>query len=101
MFTLLSFFPRKMIELEYRFHPPRRWRWDYAVPSIKLGIEFHGSIWTQGRHTRGTGFMNDREKMNQAQIDGWLVLELVEEFVRDGRARDMIAAAIERRKGNA
>ena len=97
MFTLLSFFPRKMIELEYRFHPPRRWRWDYAVPSIKLGIEFHGSIWTQGRHTRGMGFMNDREKMNQAQIDGWLVLEIVSEFVRDGRAYLMIEKAIQER----
>lgn len=94
MFTLLSFFPRNMIELEHRFHPPRRWRWDYAVPSIKLAIEYHGSIWTQGRHTRGAGFMNDREKMAQGQLDGWLVLEIVEEFVRDGRAHTMIENAV-------
>lgn len=41
--------------------------------------------------------MNDREKMNQAQIDGWLVLEIVSEFVRDGRAYLMIEKAIQER----
>ena len=98
MFTLLSFFPRNMIELEYRFHPPRRFRFDYCVPSLKIAIEYNGSIWTQGRHTRGQGYMNDREKINLAQLDGWLVLEVVEEFVRDGRAHSMIEQAIEKRK---
>jgi len=42
--------------------------------------------------------MNDREKINLAQLDGWLVLEVVEEFVRDGRAHSMIEQAIEKRK---
>jgi very-short-patch-repair endonuclease len=60
---------------EHRFHPVRRWRFDYAYPFHKIAIEVHGGIWTQGGHTRGSGFMEDRDKMNEAQILGWIVLE--------------------------
>lgn len=98
MFTLLSFVPRNIIELEYRFHPPRRWRFDWAIPTEKIAIEYHGGIYSAGRHTRGTGFQNDREKMNQAAIDGWIVLEITEEMVRSGMAHSMIEQAIKRRK---
>lgn len=99
MLTLVSFVPRNMIETEYRFHPPRRWRFDYCLKEYKIAIEFNGSVWTQGRHTRGQGYINDREKINQAQIDGWLVLELTTEMVKSGAAYEMIKQAIESRKG--
>lgn len=101
MFSLLSFVPRNMIALEHRFHPPRRWRFDYAIPhpDYRIAVEFNGSVWTQGRHTRGQGYINDREKINQAQIDGWLVLELTSEMVKSGKAYEMIQQAIQSRKG--
>lgn len=104
LLTLISFVPRNMIETEYRFAPPRRWRFDYAIPGTsetpyKIAIEFNGSVWTQGRHTRGQGYINDREKINQAQIDGWLVLELTTEMVKSGKAYEMVEQAIESRKG--
>ena len=62
-------------QIEFKFHPKRRWRADIAIPSMKVLIEIHGGIWTQGRHTTGSGFLKDREKMNAAQILGWKVLE--------------------------
>lgn len=109
MLILVSFVPRNQIETEFRFHPPRRWRFDYVlngpIPGsnppreYKIAIEFNGSVWTQGRHTRGQGYINDREKINQAQIDGWLVLELTTEMIKSGRAYEMIEQAIESRKG--
>lgn len=99
MLTLVSFVPRNMIETEFRFHPPRRWRWDFCVPSLMLAIEYHGGIYSGGRHTRGTGFQADREKMNAGQLAGWLILELTEEMVKSGRAYEMIEQAIESRKG--
>lgn len=102
MFSLLSFVSRNMIETEFRFAPPRRWRFDWAIPhpDYRIAVEYHGGIFAGGRHTRGLGFQADREKMNQAAIDGWIVLEITEEMVRSGKAHQMIEQAIESRKQN-
>ena len=64
------------LEKEYQFHPPRKWRFDYCHREKMIAIELHGGIWSEGRHVRGGGFLRDREKMNQAQLDGWIVIEL-------------------------
>lgn len=60
---------------EYRVVPDRKWRFDYAYPDLMIGMEVHGGIWIRGGHTRGSGFIKDREKFNRAAIAGWLVLE--------------------------
>lgn len=62
-------------EREHRFDPDRQWRLDFAWPERKVAIEVHGGTYKQGRHTRGTGFCNDRRKMNRAALLGWTVLE--------------------------
>lgn len=58
---------------EYKFHPERRWRFDYAIPEHKIALEVEGGVWTQGRHTRPQGFLGDMEKYNQATLMGWRV----------------------------
>ena len=58
---------------EYRFHPKRKWRFDWACPEKKIAIEQEGGVWTGGRHTRGRGFINDLEKYNTATSMGWRV----------------------------
>ena len=58
---------------EYKFHPERRWRFDYAVPAYKIALEVEGGVWTQGRHTRPQGFLGDIEKYNTATLMGWRV----------------------------
>ena len=73
-------------ESEYRFHPKRRWRLDRAWPDQKIGLEIHGGVWTSGRHNTGSGFTRDREKMNEATILGWRILEVTTSQVRDGSA---------------
>ena len=80
---------------EYRFHPTRRWRFDYAWPEIKLAVEVHGGTYTNGRHTRGGGFTVDREKMNEAAICGWTVLEVTSAQVRSGQMRQWLDRIIE------
>ena len=60
--------------IEFLFHPDRMWRLDYAIPSRKIGIEIQGATYTAGKHTRGTGYANDCEKLNAAQCLGWRVL---------------------------
>lgn len=58
----------------YRFHPTRKYEFDFAWPDIKLAIEIEGGVFTQGRHTRGVGYSNDCSKYNLATILGWRVL---------------------------
>ena len=58
---------------EYKFHPKRRWRFDYAIPDHKIALEVEGGVWTGGRHIRAQGFLGDMEKYNTATLMGWRV----------------------------
>lgn len=59
---------------EFRFHPVRKWRFDYAVPASRVALEVEGGVWRGGRHTSPKGFMTDMEKYNAAAIAGWVVV---------------------------
>lgn len=82
--------------LEYRFAPPRRWRFDWAWPSLKLAVEQEGGAWTQGRHNRAAGFLKDMEKYNAAAAAGWTVLRFTPQEIRGGEAFATIARAMQR-----
>ena len=60
---------------EWRFSH-RRFRFDYAWLSERVALEVNGGVWTQGRHTRGAGYVRDMEKMNLAAILGWRVFQV-------------------------
>jgi len=64
------------LEQEYRFHPTRKWRADFAHVGAKVLIECEGGIWSGGRHTRGGGYIGDLEKYNEAVVGGWAVIRL-------------------------
>lgn len=83
---------------EHRFHPTRRWRLDFAWPEQRVALEVHGGVYRSGRHTRGQGFTRDREKMNEAQLLGWLVIEATTEQVRQGKAVEWVGRALELRE---
>ena len=68
--------PGVEVQKEYRFHSVRKWRFDYAFPSLKVAVEVDGGIWTGGRHNMPVGYINDMEKLNTAASMGWLVLRI-------------------------
>lgn len=64
----------KPYETEFTFHPERKWRFDFAIPSMKVGIEYEGLMSEKSRHTTIKGFTGDAEKYNAAALLGWKVL---------------------------
>lgn len=80
---------------EYRFHPERKWRFDYAWPSRKIALEVEGGVWTNGRHTRGKGFLGDLEKYNTAAAMGWRVLRVTPSELLSVKTAEMIKKAME------
>lgn len=73
-------------ETEYRFHPTRRWRFDFAWPSRSIAVEVDGGVFVQGRHNRGVGVEKDMEKFAEAMIAGWRVLRVSTDQVKSGQA---------------
>ncbi|RFM30050.1 hypothetical protein [Deminuibacter soli] len=61
---------------EFRFHQQRKWRFDFALPAFKIGIEYEGLNSAKSRHTTITGFTGDTEKYNTAQALGWRVIRV-------------------------
>ena len=61
---------------EYKFHPSRRWRFDYAILSHMIALEVEGGVFIQGRHTRGSGFVKDMEKYNEAARLGYRLIRV-------------------------
>jgi transposase len=79
---------------EYRFAPPRKWRFDLAWPELLVAFEREGGTWQRGRHTRPAGYANDAEKYNQAAIMGWIVIRGTADMIQSGLALDQLIQAL-------
>ena len=82
-------------ESEYRFHPTRRWRFDFAWPDQKLAVEVEGGVFSNGRHSRGKGFTEDCVKYNQAVLLGWRVLRFTTAQITQNEAVEIIKSALD------
>ena len=86
-------------EREYVFHPPRRWRFDFAWPARRLALEVDGGIWIGGRHITGVGLREDHRKFNAAVLDGWRVLRFTSDMVLEGEAFSVLEEALRDEQG--
>lgn len=78
--------PHGAVEEEYRFHPTRKWRFDFFLPHHNVAIEYEGFM-TKGAnvgHASISGIMRDVAKYNEAQAMGIRVFRASAENIRTG-----------------
>lgn len=79
---------------EYRFHPVRRWRFDYAWPAWHIAVEVDGGTYQSlgGRHNTD----KDREKTNMAAAMGWRALHFTYSMLENdpGACIDVLRLAL-------
>lgn len=70
---------------EYKFHPTRKWRFDFCYPDQKIAIEVEGLRHNGvSRHTHIQGYTKDCEKYNEALLLGYKVLRITQKHVKSG-----------------
>lgn len=98
---------------EYEFHPTRKWRFDWCWPDQRVALERHGGDFRPvncpgcgrsktvfvSRHHGRKGLEADLEKVNAAQILGWIVIQVTPCQIRDGRATIAVLDALRARTG--
>ena len=84
-------------EPEYKFHPTRKWRFDFAWPHAFIALEIEGGVWTGGRHTSGAGFVKDMEKYNEAGLLGWRIFRVTPNQVKNGQAIVLLETIFQKR----
>lgn len=80
---------------EYRFAPPRRYRFDFAWPDQKIAVEIQGGTFSGGAHSRGARQHNDFEKNNLAVLLGWRVIYGDTKMVKSGELLSLIKQIME------
>jgi very-short-patch-repair endonuclease len=80
--------------LQHKAIPGRKFAFDLAWPAWLLAVEVDGAVWTQGRHTRGSGVETDCEKYSLAAAHGWRVIRCTPGQVDTGQALAWIEQAL-------
>lgn len=79
---------------QYKFHPVRHWRIDFAWPALRILLEVQGGTFVGGAHVRGERHELDIEKLNSATLAGYSCYQVNTRMVRDGRALQLIETAL-------
>lgn len=85
---------------EYQALAPRRYRFDFYIPSMNLLIELQGGIWIRGGHTTGGGIQRDCRKMDEAVLAGYNVMHFTTRDVDDGYAIDAVVRMMDKERND-
>jgi len=80
-------------EPEFKFHPTRKWRFDFLFPN-KVALEVQGGLFSGGRHSRGASLLKEHEKLNNAAVLGYRVLYTIPQMLCMQETLDTIREAI-------
>ena len=94
----LEIFTGCQVVAEHKFHDTRKWRIDFAIIDLKIGIEIEGGVWSGGAHTRGKGFIEDMEKYNAAVTFGWVILRFTPQDLNKITTFETIKKVVELKK---
>lgn len=77
---------------QYRFHPTRLWRFDFAWPRAKFAVEIHGQLFNgkKGGHSTPSGIRADFEKDTAALLLGWRVFRIHSDMVLKQITMDVV-----------
>ena len=78
---------------EYKFHPERRWLFDYAFPERLLAVEVEGGIYNGKAHGSISGIKRDIEKYSEAAAYGWRIVRVLPEDIGKKKTIDLIFRA--------
>lgn len=66
--------PHKAPQRQYKWHPKRRFRADFAFVEKRVLVEIMGTRSIKSAHTTVTGYHSDCLRMAEAVILGWRIL---------------------------
>ncbi len=76
--TILDELHSPEYEREFRFHPKRKWRMDFAWAQLQVFLEVEGA-----GHNFYHNFHRDMEKYNTAAFMGWRLLRISSKMIND------------------
>lgn len=81
---------------EFYFSTERKYRLDFAIPTLKIAIEVQGGIWAKGNsgHSSGTGIKRDMDKSNLAQSLGWFLIKVIPNELLSLKTLELIKSRI-------
>ncbi len=88
---------------EYKFHEKRHWKFDFALPAIRVAIEYEGLNFGHGGasgHQTIKGVVAGNEKYSEACIAGWCLVWVNAISVKNGLAHQLIQKAVNSRRVN-
>lgn len=72
-------------EEQHRFHPTRKWLFDFAWPDSKIAVEIDGLVHSgKGAHQTVQGILADAEKNEAALRAGWKVYRVPGQWIATG-----------------
>lgn len=83
--------PQPVAQLMFAKSIKRKWLFDFSWPEIMFAVEVQGGQWRRkGAHNTGTAMNRDCEKLANAVIMGWTVLQVTGDQVRNGQAIEWV-----------